>query len=459
MAEDLFKDFRSGLTGLRAVHSVGRVCDVIGSAVHVTGLGRSAAIGDRVRLVTRAGAAQDGEVIRVGTDRVVILAGGGAVGVALGDRVALLEDGRIAPSDTWIGRVLDPYGRPMDGRPLLPGGVPRALRAPPPPAATRRGFGARLATGYNVLDTLLPLVRGQRIGLFAGSGVGKSRLIAGLARQVPADVTVLALVGERGRELRDFVEDVLGPQGMARSVVIAATSDRSPFERRRCLLTALSVAEHFRDAGRHVLFLADSVTRFAEAYREVACAAGEVPALRGYPPSVTHEIMAACERAGPGAAGQGDITAVFSVLVAGSDMEEPIADILRGVLDGHVVLDRGIAESGRFPAVDLLRSVSRALPGAASEAENRLMARTRALLAAHARSENMLRAGLYRPGSDPEIDAAVRAVPELTRFFSDVHGGDPAQALQRLGLLLRRCGVTIDPATGPVPPQGRASAA
>ena len=270
-----------------------------------------------------------------------------------------------------------------------------------------------------VFDTLLPLVRGQRIGLFAGSGVGKSTLLAGFARHVEADVAVIALIGERGRELREFVEDTLGPAGMARSIVIAATSDQSPLVRRRCAWAAMTVAEHFRDQGRQVLFIADSVTRLAEAHREVALAAGEPASLRGYPPSTAHLIMSLAERAGPGAEGTGDITAVFSVLVAGSDMEEPVADILRGVLDGHVVMDRAIAERGRYPAIDLLRSVSRSLPGAATAAENALIARARRLLGAYDRAEMMIQAGLYAAGSDPLVDAAIRVWPRLDAFLAE----------------------------------------
>ncbi len=270
-----------------------------------------------------------------------------------------------------------------------------------------------------VFDTLLPLVRGQRIGLFAGSGVGKSSLLAKFARGVDADVVVIALVGERGRELRDFVERVLGPEGMRRAVVVTATSDQSALARRRCALAAMAVAEHFRAQGLHVLYLADSITRFAEAHREVALACGETAALRGYPPSVAQAIMSLAERAGPGPEGEGDITAVFSVLVAGSDMEETIADILRGVLDGHVVMDRKIAERGRYPAIDLLRSVSRSLPEAATKEENAHIAQARALLGAWDRAEMMIQAGLYAKGSDPMIDAAIRVWPALDAFLAE----------------------------------------
>ncbi|CAN0099830.1 unnamed protein product, partial [Chrysoparadoxa australica] len=319
-----------------------------------------------------------------------------------------------------------------------PGERRRPFRASPPPAAARGRLGARLDTGLAIFDTLLPIVQGQRVGLFAGSGVGKSRLLAQLAQGMDADVVVLALVGERGREVLDFVTTVLGPEGMARSVVVAATSDRSPLERRRCPLAAMTIAEHFRDQGKHVLYLADSITRFAEAHREVAIASGELPALRGHPPSVAHQIMRLAERAGPGLQGSGDITAVFSVLVAGSDMDEPVADILRGVLDGHVVLDRQIAERGRFPAIDLLRSVSRSLPEAANDHENELIQKVRSLLGAYARSETMVRAGLYREGDDPILDQAMKVWPDLDGFLAEKSLNGAAGAFQKLELILRR---------------------
>lgn len=294
-----------------------------------------------------------------------------------------------------------------------------ALRRAPPQAALRRRLGKRLATGTAVFDTCLPLVRGQRIGLFAGSGVGKTSLLGRFAQSVDADVVVIGLVGERGRELREFTEAVLGHQGMARSVIVAATSDQPPLLRRRAAWTATAVAEYFRDSGLHVLLLIDSVTRFAEAHRELALMSGEAASMRGFPPSVSGQIMALAERAGPGAGTAGDITAVFTVLVAGSDMDEPVADILRGSLDGHVVMDRKIAERGRFPAVDLLRSVSRSLPQAASAAENALIADARRLLGVYDSAELMIQAGLYAKGSDPEIDRAIRIWPRLDAFLAE----------------------------------------
>ncbi|SIS50010.1 flagellum-specific ATP synthase [Roseivivax lentus] len=416
---------------------MGRVLRVDGTLVHVSGLGHAVSVGDRLRLAASDGP-REGSVLRIDAESVAMMPESGCDGIRRGDRVLRLGRVCLSPSASWIGRILDPFGRPLDGGPVPAAGPPRPFHADPPPAAARRGFGPRLATGLAVFDTILPLVSGQRIGVFAGSGVGKSRLLARLAQRLESDVVVLALIGERGRELRDFVEDVLGPEGMARSVVITATSDRSALERRRCAYAAMTVAEHFRDAGVRVLLLADSITRFADAHREVAFAAGELPTLRGHPASTAQKVMSLCERAGPGGPGQGDITAVFTVLVAGSDMEEPIADILRGTLDGHVVLSREIAERGRFPAVDVLRSVSRALPGAASAAESAAILDARRLIGAHAGAETMIRAGLYKEGGDPLLDRAVRAWDDLDQFVGSDGGARVSDSFDRLNLILRR---------------------
>lgn len=415
---DVFDGLRAQIARSRPVTRVGRVREVGRGTLTVTGLSDIATLGDRVLIATTS-TSFGGEVLRLDAQGLTVLPDSAAEGVAIGDRVDHLGTAEIAPDNSWIGRIIDPYGSPLDGRPLFPGPVMRKVRTAAPPAATRNRLGARLDTGVAVFDTLLPLVCGQRIGLFAGSGVGKSSLLAKFAQRVAADVVVIALVGERGRELREFTERILGPSGMARSVVVTATSDQSPLTRRHCALAAMTVAEHFRDQGLQVLFLADSITRFAEAYREVALAAGETAALRGYPPSLSPAIMGLAERAGPGPAGSGDITAVFSVLVAGSDMDEPVADILRGVLDGHVVMDRKIAERGRYPAIDLLRSVSRSLPEAASEDENRLIADARHLLGVWDRAELMIQAGLYAKGSDLAVDLAIRVWPGLDAFLAE----------------------------------------
>ncbi|WBU61983.1 FliI/YscN family ATPase [Paracoccus albus] len=401
---------------LRPTRHFGTVTEIRGGLVRVSGLNTHASIGDRICFSSTG---IYGEILSLGGQLAEVLPESRPEGLSIGVEAELIFAPRLAPCDAWIGRVIDPFGQPLDGRPLLSGATQRRYDAPAPDAITRKRLGPRLDTGMVLFDTLLPVVRGQRLGLFAGSGVGKSTLLAKFARGIEAEVAVIALVGERGRELREFVESVLGPEGMARSVVIAATSDQSPLLRRRCLWAAMTVAEHFRDQNRQVLFLADSITRFAEAHREIALCAGEGASDRGFPPSTAHLIMSLVERAGPGPEGSGDITAIFSVLVAGADMDEPVADILRGVLDGHVVLDRSIAERGRFPAVDVLRSVSRALPQAANAEENRLISQARKALGAYAESELMIKAGLYAAGSDPDLDAAVRLFPALDAVVTE----------------------------------------
>lgn len=435
---DPFKGLAAQIDRCKVVRPLGRVMRVNGGVVTVSGLSDDASMGDWISISRPGDAPLQGEVVQLLDDGLVALPDAAPTGVSLGDPVTLLGPADVAPSDAWIGRIVDPSGNPLDGRPLLRGPNGRDLRAPPPPPASRRALGGRLETGLATLNTFLPVVQGQRVGLFAGSGVGKSSLLGHLARHMQADVVVIALIGERGRELGHFVDTVLGPDGLARAIVIAATSDQSPLQRRRCAWTAMSVAEHFRDQGKSVLLLSDSITRFAEAHREVAVAAGEAPVLRGYPPSTSHMIMSLCERAGPGAGSQGDITAIFSVLVAGSDMEEPIADILRGVLDGHIVLDREIAERGRYPAIDVLRSVSRSLPAAATEKENALLIEARKLLGVYDRNAMMIRAGLYAQGSDPEVDQAIAVQSELDSFLARSDGQSAAESFSQLEVILRR---------------------
>ena len=418
----------------------GRIGAVQDGLLRIDGVSHVARIGDLVSL-RGAGPKLKAEVLRLDHGAVWALPDTPPEGVSLGRKAWLEEQPALAPDDSWIGRVIDPFGRPLDGDPMMRGAKPRSLLAPPLPAAQRAPLGRRLSSGLAVMNTILPVTEGQRIGLFAGSGVGKSRLLAHLTRNMQADIVVLALVGERGREVGEFVNRTLGPEGMRRAVVVAATSDQSALMRRRCAWSAMAVAEHFREQGRSVLFLMDSVTRFAEAHREVALAAGESSALRGYPPSTMPAIASLCERSGPGLVGSGQITAVFSVLVAGSDMDEPVADMLRGVLDGHLVLSRDIAERGRYPAVDVSRSVSRCLPDAASESENALILEVRRLLGAYEQSETMIRAGLYVPGTDPVLDRAVKLWPELDSFFARAEEPGLQDSFNRLQLLLRRAGI------------------
>ena len=406
---------------------VGKIREIGRGTLCVSGLSNIVGLGDLVEIHAHSGAVQTGEVLQIDGQNLIVLPDGVVDGLRINDAVHHLGKNEIAPHFSWLGRIVDPYGKAMDGSAVLSGADAKPLRGLPINPSERRGFGHRLETGLAVFNTILPLVRGQRIGLFAGSGVGKSTLLGRLATGVQADVVVIAMIGERGREVREFVEKILGKAGMRRAVVVAATSDQSPLARRRCAWAGMAVAEYFRDQGQHVLFLADSITRFADAHREVALATGELATLRGYPPSTAHEITALCERAGTGFGFTGYIMAVFSVLVAGSDMDEPVSDILYGVLDGHVVLDRSIAERGRFPSIDLLRSVSRSLPLAASEQENELIRRARKLLGSYEQNQMMIRAGLYTIGTDVEIDEAIAVWPKLDSFIA---ANEPAGILE-----------------------------
>ncbi len=410
----------TALQSVQISKPVGRLSGVTGNVLHVTGLPIDTRLGDRVSLRGPNGAIT-GEIIRLSAALVDVLIDGSPEGLAVGMMVRRESRITFSPHPSWIGRVIDPDGQPLDGRPLLPGTAPE-IGSPQLQSHSRRGLGKRMETGIAAINTLLPLVQGQRVGLFAGSGVGKSTLLGSLARGINADVIVIALVGERGREVVEFTEKTLGAEGMARAVVVAATSDRPPNLRRKCIWSATRVAEYFRDQGMQVLLLCDSITRFCEAHREVAVASGEPANLRGFPASTQGSVAALCERAGPGQGDAGDITAVYTVLVAGSDMEEPVADMMRGILDGHIVLERRIAEAGRFPAIDVLRSVSRALPETASATENEIIADARRQISVYEGSEAMIRSGLYEGGSDPAVDAAIACRSSLERFLTIIDG-------------------------------------
>jgi flagellum-specific ATP synthase len=412
----------------------GCVTGLSGLVIDIDGLGGHVSVGDRVILAARDGHRVPAEIVgfRNGLAQAMpfsALDGLGPGSAALcrgepnglsaaGAGFAFGSGGTLTVADGWLGRVLDPLGRPLDRHGPLPAGPhARPLQAAPPDATGRARLGPRLDLGVRALNCFTTCRRGQRLGLFSGSGIGKSSLLAMLARHTACDVAVLALVGERGREVREFLEDDLGQEGLARSIVVVATSDLPPLMRRQAAFAAMTVAEHFRDQGKSVLLLMDSVTRFCLALREIGLSAGEPPATRGYPPSVFAELPRLLERAGPGPepldGTAGHITALFSVLVEGDDHNEPVADAVRGILDGHVVLDRRIAEGGRYPAVDVLRSLSRAVPGCNAPEENALTRRARAILALHADMADMVRLGAYRAGSDPAVDEAVALAPRI----------------------------------------------
>jgi len=355
---------------------------------------------------------------------VVGFAAGEALAVPLGEPVGVGPDDvveatgeslSIRTGPGLLGRVLDGLGRPLDGKPLPSGLLTVPVDRAPPPALRRRPVSESLETGVRAIDGLVTLGVGQRIGLFAGSGVGKSTLLGAIARGASADVVVVALVGERGREVGEFLEHSLGDAGRRRSVVVVATSDAPPVERLRAAQVATAVAEHFRDLGKSVLLLVDSVTRFARAQREIGLAAGEPPARRGYPPSVFTQLPRLLERSGQGETGA--ITAIYTVLVEGSDMDEPIADEVRGILDGHIVLDRRLAARGHYPAIDVLSSLSRVMPSVTLRPQQLAAHRARALLATYEEKRDLISLGAYSKGSDARLDQAILAAPELEHFL------------------------------------------
>jgi len=413
----------ASLRGLPRDERWGQVVAARGAMIELDGLGSAARVGACVQVETARGRV-DAEVTGLDDGRAQCLPFGEAHGLAAGARAVLAAgEFELRPSDAWLGRVVDGLGRPVDGRPApMPGPAPRPIRASPPAAASRDRVGAKVETGVRALDVFVPLCRGQRIGLFAGSGVGKSVLLSMLARWTACDVAVIGLIGERGREVQEFIEDDLGEAGLARSVVVVATSDEPALMRRQAAWTTLAIAEHFRDRGLHVLCLMDSVTRFAMAQREIGLASGEPPATKGYTPTVFAELPRLLERAGPGPVGSGSITGLFTVLVDGDDHNEPVADAVRGILDGHAVITRRIAERGRYPAIDLLKSVSRTLPHCHTPWENAVRLAARRVLATWGDMEEMVRLGAYKAGSNPEVDDAIRLAPEIERLLTQNKG-------------------------------------
>jgi flagellum-specific ATP synthase len=451
-----FSTLKSKVYSLESTRITGRVKSIVGLTLCASGLERAAGIGQRCRITSRHGVI-DGEVIGARDGELQLLPYGSWDGVAVGDMVELLHhDDAISPDDSWIGTVVDALGRPLSYTPRQPRSRKRlARRAPPPGAFERRRVGEKLETQIKCIDLFTPICRGQRMGIFAGSGVGKSTLMAMLARNTNADVVVFGLVGERGREVREFIQEDLGEEGMARSVVVVATGDEAPLLRRQAAWTATSVAEHFRSTGRQVLLLLDSVTRFAMAQREIGLSSGEPPTTRGYPPTVFSELPHLLERAGPGREGEGDITGIYTVLVDGDDMNEPIADAIRGIVDGHIVLDRRIAEQNRFPAIDVQRSISRMLPHCHSPEEYKVMSKARQALARYADMEELIRVGAYRIGTDPEVDASVRFFKEADAFLSQKRADKtPADtSFAEVYRMLLEAGVD-DPLAQPVPMAG-----
>lgn len=418
-----FLDLQTKLYAVASSKTVGTVKSIVGLTLTVQGLSAVARIGSRCRVHGRKGFIE-GEVVGADGSDLCLLPFGAWDGFAVGDEVELLDhDDLVFPDDSWIGSVVDALGRPLSTYKRARRPRRKSSYKPQPPGAfERKQVGEKLETQIKCVDIFTPICRGQRMGVFAGSGVGKSTLMAMLARNTDADVIVIGLIGERGREVQQFIREDLGEEGMARAVVVVSTGDEAPLLRKQAALTTTAVAEYFKSRGKQVLLLLDSVTRFAMAQREIGLARGEPPTLRGYPPSVFSELPHLLERAGPGRQDEGDITAMYTVLVDGDDMNEPIADAVRGIVDGHLVLDRRIAEQGRFPAIDLQRSLSRMLPGCHSPEEFEITKAARRGLSRYADMEDLIRLGAYKPGSDAETDHAIAFFRAASPFLSQERG-------------------------------------
>lgn len=402
----------------------GQVKNIIGLLIEVGGVQGNLSIGDHCLIYTRSDIKVNCEVVGFSKGNVLVMPFGSLDGIGMGCRVEVGNaDPAIYPDISWLGRVLNAFGEPIDGKgPLQVGNEPYPIRNSPLPSHTRQRVGGKLDLGVRSINTFLTCCQGQRMGIFAGSGIGKSSILSMMARHTNAEVGVIGMIGERGREAREFIEDHLGEQGLAKSVVVVATSDESPLVRRQAAYLTMAIAEYFRDQMKQVLCLMDSVTRFAMAQREISLSTGEPPTSKGYTPSVFAELPRLLERAGPGAEGQGSITGLFTVLVEGDDHNEPVADAVRGILDGHIVLEREIAERGRYPAINILRSVSRTMPACNTPDQNALVARARQLMAVYEDMAELIRLGAYRRGSDPQVDEAIRYHDQLEAFLAQEIG-------------------------------------
>jgi flagellum-specific ATP synthase len=432
------RSYTRAVRSARTVQPIGYLRKLSGTSLEVQGL--PATIGETCSIVPRHGGQRVlAEVVGVRGDHLALMAYGTAEGLAAGCEVfAEGTQGTISVGECMLGRVVDAFGRPLDGRGELHGLHTRPLRPPPINPMHRPRITRVLETGVRSIDALLPIGQGQRVGIFAGSGVGKSTLLGMIARHVHADVNVIALIGERGREVREFIDRQLGAAGLSRSVVVASASDQPALARVRAAHAALAIAEHFRDAGRHVVLTMDSMTRFAMARREIGLAAGEPPTARGYTPSVFAELPLLCERCGTAASG-GSITALMTVLVEGDDLNEPVADHLRALLDGHIVLSRQLAHSGQYPAIDVLQSASRVMPDITDGEHRELAAAAIRVLSLLERNRQLVDIGAYERGTHPALDVALALQPHLAAWMRQRDGGVPAaDALSALQSILAR---------------------
>ncbi|MEE2688323.1 MAG: flagellar protein export ATPase FliI [Pseudomonadota bacterium] len=416
---DHYTYLKSDISRLSGSRISGKVKAIQGMLVEIGGIQSFLSVGDRCTLVGRRGETVACEVVGFRDDRALAMPFGALDGIGIGSSAEVGESNSVAyPSYSWLGRVVDAFGKPLDGKGTLAlGKQSYPVKRIAPPAHARGRVAGKIDLGIKSLNAFATCCRGQRLGIFSASGVGKSILLSMLARYSKADVVVIGLVGERGREVKEFLDQELGEEGLMRSVLVVATSDESPLMRRQAAYLTMTVAEFFRDQGLDVLCLMDSVTRFAMAQREIGLSAGEPPASKGYTPTVFSELPKLLERAGPGT-GEGTITAMFAVLVEGDDHNEPISDAVRGIVDGHIVLDRAIAQRNRYPAINVLRSVSRTMPDCNTAAQNSIIDKARALMVTYEDMAELIRLGAYRSGSDVAVDEAIQYHEALEGFLS-----------------------------------------
>ncbi|MDH3451408.1 MAG: flagellar protein export ATPase FliI [Gammaproteobacteria bacterium] len=427
----------------------GKLTRIVGLTLEA--IGCSAAIGTRCGVMNPDGSSIEAEVVGFAGERLYLMPTESIQGLVPGARVLPKSRVyRVPVDDSLLGRILDGRGEPLDGRGELLASATYPLQGEPLNPLKRSPIRETLDVGIRSINALLSVGRGQRLGLFAGSGVGKSVLLGMMTRYTQADVVVVGLIGERGREVKEFVEDILGASGMQRAVVVAAPADTSPLMRLHGAMLTHSIAEYFRDNGRKVLLLMDSLTRFAQAQREIGLAIGEVPATKGYPPSVFARLPQLVERAGNGEHNAGSITAFYTVLVEGDDQNDPIADAARAILDGHIVLSREIAESGQYPAIDVQASVSRAMPAIAGAQQLQWVAEFRRMQALYQSNRDLISVGAYQAGANPQLDAAVQHHPALQVFLAqDMHDSqDLSGSVQQLGQLVGRFHLPANTGTG-----------
>lgn len=431
------KKFTETLNGgnVRSCTAVGYISKIVGLTVESEG--PISSLGDLVAIKSADGKEQLAEVVGFKDKRVLLFPLDGIEGVRSGDEVILVNEGFSIPvGNSMLGRVLDGLGRPIDRDEPIVAECQWSVRRSAPNSMTRKRITEPFFTSVRSIDSAMTCGNGQRIGIFAGSGVGKSTLMGMIARNSSSDVNVIALIGERGKEVLDFIEESLGEEGLKKSVLIVSTSDKSPLQRVKGAETAMAIAEFFRDQGKNVLFMMDSVTRYAMAQREVGLAIGEPPATKGYPPSVFSLLPALLERAGTNHLGS--ITGFFTVLVEGDDMNDPIADTTRGILDGHLVLSRELAQQAHYPAVDVLQSVSRVMSSVASPEHIKLAQQMRKLMASYKKAEDMINIGAYKAGSNPEIDLAIAKKTAIDNFLTQETNEklDWAESYERMKAIL-----------------------